>query len=78
MNTQPVLNGGLDPWGVGSATMGRPICAPDFPPREAFSLKLGVKMGRPNFADPTQGSNPPFKALCVFILNSPEASQETS
>ena len=66
-NDQRVLHGGMDPWGVESANLGRPIFAPHFPQtplKQAFSLKLQAKMGRPDFADPTpRGSNPPFKAL---------------
>ena len=30
-NDQRVLSGGLDPWGVGSANLGRPIFAPNLP-----------------------------------------------
>ena len=62
---QRVLSGGLDPWGVGSANLGRPIFAPNFPQiplKQAFSCKLSAEMGRPKFADPTpHGSNPPLK-----------------
>ena len=43
--------GGLGPWGVGSANLGRPIFASNFPQtplKQAFSRKLGAKMGPPN------------------------------
>ena len=64
---QRALSGGLDPWGVGSANLGRPIIASNFPQiplKQAFSRKLGATMGRPKFADPTfHGSTPPLKAL---------------
>ena len=39
---QRVLSGGLDPWGVGSANLGRPIFAskfPQIPLKQAFSSK---------------------------------------
>ena len=67
--TQRVLSGGLDPWGVGSANLGRPIFAsifPQTPLKQVFSSKLGAEMGRPKFADPTpHGSNPSLKTLWV-------------
>ena len=60
-------------WGVGS--VGRWICkfgaprifCPQFAGKRLFKRdlgKLGAKMGRPKFADPTpHGSNPPLKTL---------------
>ena len=64
---QRVLNGGLDPWGVGSAKSGRPIFACNLSGNACFKGvwgKFEAKMGRPKFADSTpHGSNPPFKIL---------------
>ena len=66
-NSQRVLSGGLDPWGVGSANLGRPIFALDLQENACFKGiwgKLGAKMARPKFADPTpHGSDPPLKTL---------------
>ena len=64
---QSVVCGGLDPWGVGSANLGRPIFAPNLRENACFKGVWGnfeAKMGRPKFADPTpHGSNPPLKTL---------------
>ena len=64
---QRALNGGLDPWGVGSANLGRPIFASNLPENACFKGiwgKFEAKMGRPKFADPTpHGSNPPLTTL---------------
>ena len=58
---------GLDPWGAGSANLGRPMFAPNLPENACFKGIWGnfeAKMGRPKFADPTpHGSNPPLKTL---------------
>ena len=50
------LSGGLDPWGVGSANLGRPIFTPNLRENACFKGIWGnfeTKMGRPKFADPT-------------------------
>ena len=64
---QRVLSGGLDPWGVGSANLGRPVFCLEFSPnpfRTRVFPQSGGKMGCPKFADPTpHGANPPLKAL---------------
>ena len=64
---QRASNGGLDPWDVGSANLGRPIFASNLPENACFKGIWGdfeAKMGRPKFADPTpHGSNPPLKTL---------------
>ena len=65
---QRVLNGGLDPWGVGSANLGRPIFASNFPQiplKQAFSRKLGAKMGRPQIcrSNAPRIQSPTFKPL---------------
>ena len=58
------LNGGLDPWGVGSANSGRPIFALNLQENVCFKgiwEKLGAKLGRPKFADPTPHLKPSEK-----------------
>ena len=58
---QRALSGGLDPWGVGSANLGRSIFASNFPQtplKQAFPRNWGQKWGAPNLqiqrpTDPT-------------------------
>ena len=64
---QRVVSGGLDPWGVASANLGRPIFTPNLRENACFKEvwgKFEAKTGRRKFADPTpHGSNPPLKTL---------------
>ena len=52
------IRGGLDPWGVGSANIGRPIFAPNLPENACFKRDLG-KFGGKNGAPQICTSNAP-------------------